>query len=99
MIALADPFYITKQVHCVYNIVSMKTLHIGLACQTFPIKSSDGSDGKLQLNLQGWVYMGSAPYRVAFFQGAVIFRPFPNGPSSRGILGECQDAPEPFQFK
>jgi hypothetical protein len=61
MIVLTDLFYITKQVHCLNNIVSMKTLHIGMACQTFPIKSFDGSDGKLQWNLQGQVYMGSAP--------------------------------------
>jgi hypothetical protein len=43
--------------------------------------------------------MGSAPYRVALFQGAVIVRPLPNRLSSIGIMGECQDALEPFQFK
>jgi hypothetical protein len=43
--------------------------------------------------------MGSAPYRVALFQGTIIVRPLPNGPLSRGILGEYKDVPEPFQFK
>ena len=62
MIILINLFYITKQVHYLNNIVSMKNLHIRMAHQTFPIKSSYGFDGKLQRNLQGWVYMGSTPY-------------------------------------
>jgi hypothetical protein len=48
MTVLTNLFYITKQVHCLNNIIGMKTLHIGMAHQTFPIKSSDESDGKLQ---------------------------------------------------
>jgi hypothetical protein len=47
MIVLTNLFYITKQVHCLNNIIRMKTLHIGMACPTFPIKSYDGFDGKL----------------------------------------------------
>jgi hypothetical protein len=48
MKVLTNLFYITKHVHSLNNKIRMKTFNIQMACQTFPIKSCNGLDGKLQ---------------------------------------------------